>query len=703
MAVVTAPPKQTLYNKPALLSVGRTVRLLPEHTKPYRKRHLLLLILSISILVFATIETAVVVTRKSLNPRALFSEGATSVNEATKTTVKSSNGFSFSFDTKQFNATVHSQSLNGPVSNAELGQNSPLTSVTLTPLPSYVPANEAAAELEVKIEDDSAAFATFKSKIRTKTDISAITADYFAPNSTNTATISEESRTTEPIGGSLMTKTVYIVEPKFAGNPTRTIIWTAQVNQKPAALIVRGIIDGSKVPSSMAPIVNGMQFSTNIKVNGLSTTSKKSESTVEQKYAADLVSPAVVKIYHIVCGSLVYDGKVVSADTCNGASGSGFLVSKDGYVATNGHVVVYGAKDMLVNALLNDRQLLEQFLLGTRMSQRQVTEVLNRADLTASVISKIYDLPDSMLRLANQRSITVVATGYAPLEITDEAALKQMIAKFDSTENLKQASIIGYNYDAKDQLTVISDPKTGFTASDVALLKINVQNAPFIKLNSGPVTQNQKIMLFGFPTDADNQLTDNSKLGVTVTNGYISAIRDAAGGKGKLYQSDADASHGNSGGPAVDEFGQAIGLLTYRYSSGEEENAAKSYIRDIADFKDLVSAQNIALQTDSQTQTAWQEGLGLYGQAHYKEALKKFKLVKNLYPSHRLAGTYIDLSEQAIANGKNVKEPSLALLIIGIGMSLGGLLTAIVMIARHHGLHKIYRIYHQHRPAVHSA
>jgi hypothetical protein len=386
----------------------------------------------------------------------------------------------------------------------------------------------------------------------------------------------------------------------------------------------------------------------------------------------------------------------MATEVCEGLAGSGFIVSTDGYIGTNGHVVVYGAKDMLSGALLKNPILLAEFLKGTSLTGKQIQEVMSRPDLTASVVSKIYDLSDADLRLSNQRDLTVVALGTTPLELKNEQSARRMVDKFEDTASLKSARIVGYNYSPKDQLTVVSDPKKGFSASDVALLKIEAKDLPIVQLSNDPVTQNEKISLFGFPGDADNSLTDNSKLGVTVTNGAISSIRDAAGSTSKLYQSDADASQGNSGGPAVNEDGHVFGLLTYRFSSGESTDAAKSYIRDIKDFKDLMKSKDITPNTVSATQQAWQKGLDLYSKHHYSAAQTQFEKVKELYPPHRLADSYIDMSKQAVSEGKDIKDPSIPLLLLGIGAGVGGIGIGVIMIARHHGKHQVYKAFRRH-------
>lgn len=687
------------HHQPVLTAIGEVIHWLPHHAKPFRKRHILYLLAALLFIVVIAMEIAAATTRHSLDPRALFSEAATSPATNATIKVRSSNGFGFVFDNDQFTAkALASSSTDGLVT--DLSKNAPLNSVTLSPLPSQVPPAEAATELEVRVETDEAAFATFKASADKRSDITEITADYFAPKPTDVANISEEFRTTEVINSSLMTKTVYVVTPKFAGNPTKTIVWTTQVEGKPVALIIRGIIGEAVVPSSMQPVLSSMQFNTDAKVQGLSAFSKDKTVEIEQKYVADLVSPAVVKVYHIVCGSLEYEGVLLSDDVCTGSTGSGFLVSSDGYIATNGHVVVYGAKDMLVNALLSNRQLLEQFLSSTHLTTHEIEEVLARPDLTASVISKIYDVPDNHLRFSNQRELTVVALGQEPFDVRDQAALKRVVANFEPSDHLRQATVVGYDYESRDKLTVLSDPDAGFSASDVALLKTNINDAPMLSLDAGHVTQNQHITLFGFPSDADNELTDNTELGVTVTNGTVNAIRQAAGSSSKLYQSDADASRGNSGGPAVDSEGRVLGLLTYRYASGAGADSAKSYIRDINDFKDLLKSKNVTLTTESQTQEAWRNGLSLYSKRYYKKALVEFEKVSRLYPSHRLASTYIDMSKRAIEDGRNISDPPILLLWLSIGAGLGGLAMVVSVIARHHGHHRVYRVYHQHQPKL---
>ena len=111
MAVLTAPPKQTLHNQPALIALGEALHLLPHHTKPFRRRHIAFLAVCTMFVLALALEVGVVVTHRSLNPGLLFSRGAVPV-PATSSTVRSSQGFSFVFNNQQFTATVQSDSVN---------------------------------------------------------------------------------------------------------------------------------------------------------------------------------------------------------------------------------------------------------------------------------------------------------------------------------------------------------------------------------------------------------------------------------------------------------------------------------------------------------------------------------------------------------------------------------------------------------------
>ncbi len=401
------------------------------------------------------------------------------------------------------------------------------------------------------------------------------------------------------------------------------------------------------------------------------------------------VSTAVVKIYHFICGRLVLQGKAYGGDVCGASVGSGFLISSDGYIATNGHVVSKDAADILVGEFLRNPGLLAQFAASEGLTPDQTAE----GDVIASLLAKIYDLPESRLRLENKDEVILAALGEKPVTVETEKDIRTL--KVTADDNfIKKASVADIDYEPKDLLTIEQGTEAGFSASDVALLKIDIKDSPLIDLaDSSALQQNAAISVIGFPSDAENNLISNASLSPSITNGTISSIRNAKGSKSRLFQTDADASQGSSGSPAVNEAGQAFGILTYRFKDNNQTNAAKSYIRDIEDLKRLIGANNISLNTDSSTQKHWEEGLRQFNRSRYSAALSEFKIVYENYPAHRLVNTYAAQAQQAIKEGKDIKDTNYSLLGLIYGAIAGfvGVVIGAALIAHHHKSHQEYK------------
>ena len=99
---------------------------------------------------------------------------------------------------------------------------------------------------------------------------------------------------------------------------------------------------------------------------------------------------------------------------------------------------------------------------------------------------------------------------------------------------------------------------------DIALLKIDAGNLPFLRLgNSDKMRVGDTVLALGYPL----------YLGFSVTSGIISGIgRNMNAGQVDLatyIQTDADITFGNSGGPLVNNRGEVVGINTMIVSRGE--------------------------------------------------------------------------------------------------------------------------------------
>lgn len=668
-------------------------KLKPHHTKPYRKRHFGLLVIAAVFLLAIVFQAGFML--GASNQDVVQQQAPTPAANASLKNVVSSYGYSLSFDGTMFGAkatAIDAKGAGQTVPDNQLDANQQINLLTLRPKTGTVRAVVAASQFSVQVLPGTAEFDTLAAKSEnTDKPQSELAAQLMPITSGADFDVTKLSSTSDTLGdGTLTTKSTYQFVSKSTGGTSYAVVWNGVVKGHPFAVKLAGLINASTTPSEYEDIFATLKFEGQ-KVQGISFLSGQAyaaSNTIDSKYLSDTISPAVLKIYHIVCGELVV-GSVKLEDDCMGMSGSGFLVSSDGYIATNGHVVVQTAKDIFVQIVTSSPQNLVGFLRSIGLSDDQIVDLANDPQQLASVIAKIYDVSDEKIFLNNPREVTLVALGKDPLTLTEGDSIDKLL-NYEDSETMKRAEIIGSDYSGKDLLVAQSGDPQGFSSSDVALLKVKVSDAPVIGISAGQVTQNEKITVLGFPGDAENSLVDNSTLDVSVTNGSISAIKEAAGGKGKLYQSDADASHGNSGGPAVNDAGEAFGLLTYRVAGDDQGNAAKSYMRDINDFSKLAKDKNVTFNTTSKTQQAWAKGMELYSKNHFSAAKKEFAKVKTAYPAHRLVKTYIENADKQIAAGNDVKLFPVALLIGAAVLALAGVAVAVVLIIRHKTRHQAY-------------
>jgi S1-C subfamily serine protease len=645
-----------------------------SHHKPYVLWHIAVLVLT-GWVFFTSIFLVSLHFVAGPQQTAVLGSAAEIEQRLTTRQIVTPNGLSFEIDPFEFVLAAEGRDGDGEqytVKQDDIENDSGLVRLSIHPLQRHLLASDAGAQLEISFASET----------------EKISAGYGA---TKMELIKSEQ---ESLGELLMQRSLYkyVTTINGQGFETYSIHWSGIVNDELVLIKIHGL-NNTQPPVLYRRVLASLRMS-NGEVLGADSTasvlgSDSSETKLDRQYVIDAVSPAVVKIYHITCGTVVVDGQEVSRDTCDASTGSGFLISSSGHIATNGHVVEYHAEDALISALLKNPEALPNFLRYIGLNDEQIAASAESPQLLAAVIAKIYDAPSDAVKFKDKQSVLIVALGARPLVLESEAEARTAV-DWKDTDHLKKARLLASNYSAKDLFVVASDNETGFSSSDVAIIKVDASDTPYIKLFDGQVTQNQSISILGFPGDADNHLTDNHSLSPTVTNGSISAIRLAAGSSYRLYQSDADASAGNSGGPVIDNDGQTLGLLTYRFKSDKDIDAAKSYIRDINDIRRLAEEHDITLGGNSIAQAEWSKGLDHYSKDHYSKALAAFETVRRIYPAHRLASQYEQTAEDAIAAGRDVPDvPLWAIILASFGGATGAAWTTI-MIARHHHAHRAY-------------
>src|SRR5664279_5185482 len=289
------------------------------------------------------------------------------------------------------------------------------------------------------------------------------------------------------------------------------------------------------------------------------------------------------------------------------SSGTGFLVTEDGYVATNCHLI---DRD---NAFIRRQFLLSAF--------QQITEA-NISALENAWATHFSDQQKSIL-------YNTYASVYARLF---------SMALYD----LKKDIYIEYSVDADNgntssvkksaQVIIKGQPMPG---KDIAILKMDGDSAlPTLKIALDELPKvGEQVFVYGFPGPVtnNNYVASESAIEPTLTTGIVSAIKKSVAGW-PLIQMDANINRGSSGGPVCNEKGEVVALTTF----GSLENsgglaAGLNFAIPVSILQEYLDSAGV-LASPGEASEVFGDAVVFYDRELYKDALKKFKEVNELNP-----------------------------------------------------------------------
>ena len=352
--------------------------------------------------------------------------------------------------------------------------------------------------------------------------------------------------------------------------------------------------------------------------------------------------PAVVRIIDGAAGQILfqppgYSGQVYNVSAV--ALGSGFFISSNGYIATNAHVV----------SMTKDGEQKQKEILFYQLVQ-QIAQQYGKDP--RSLNTQFIDQHSQLQSFQSYHHVIIPDGSSFPFEIKSYGAPTG---------------------ESNDQ------------GKDVAVIKIEVKNAPVLKLaDSDKVQLQDHVTVIGYPGAADTfnsgLLSSRSALEATINDGKISAKKQATSGA-PILQTSTPATHGNSGGPVLNDANEVVGLLTFR---GDTVNG-----QEVSGFSFIVPSNTVMEYVKSAgssneqgpTDKAFQEGLDLYWNQYYSSAIPKFEEVKRLFPQHSEVDRLIQSSQQAKAEGKEKSSFPLWLVGVILGVLFIGLLLIIIIAA----------------------
>lgn len=365
----------------------------------------------------------------------------------------------------------------------------------------------------------------------------------------------------------------------------------------------------------------------------------KTSSISQAQKLAEYTKPAVVRIVdYAVVGWQFYnpDDPEVEAllaqmnyQTVVGGSGSGAVISSDGYIVTNAHVV------------------------------------------------ETTQLEDEEIATAALEQLAGVMADYFQVDFETAYEYMWTYTEYVGVERVLKVVLPGGDIldgEVKSYGAPVNEGK------DVAVLKIEGKNLPTLKLGNSDNVQNQdNIWVSGYPAAADSDLlSPDSSLVSSMNAGQISATDKKTEQGSPVLQINAAATHGNSGGPVINEKGEIIALLTFRGDTvnGQEVQGFNFTVpvNTVKEFVNQAGAENKSSNTD----TLFKEGLELYWGGYYKNALEKFEAVQRIYPNHSEIKKFITNSEQKVDESKILWSEYKTIFYIADGVA--GLLVIVLLV-----------------------
>jgi S1-C subfamily serine protease len=241
------------------------------------------------------------------------------------------------------------------------------------------------------------------------------------------------------------------------------------------------------------------------------------------------------------------------------------------------------------------------------------------------VVSSAHRPPEWLLRERTQKAVAQACGAAAG---TGRARLEPSISVLIANGVRLPASVVKY-----------SPPVGGeaMSGQDLALLKLDAADMPTLSLaDSAQARIGDRLHVIGFPSVvlSHELLNSSAKMDASVTSGAISGFKQDRANQ-PVIQTDAPAAGGNSGGPAVNDAGEVVGVLTFvTVSSDTQADIVQgfNFVIPAAAVVKFLDGTPVPRDERSRFNAAWHSGLRDYFAGNYRRARGELAEANRLLP-----------------------------------------------------------------------
>lgn len=318
------------------------------------------------------------------------------------------------------------------------------------------------------------------------------------------------------------------------------------------------------------------------------------------------------------------------------ASGSGFFVNQDGYLITAAHVVSPAKSDILA----------------------EVLDIEKQPDAIAQLEQDLKD--------AAHRDLGVTLSDAQAQQMASWA--ERYDAKYRTIDKVDPKYYLGFGTVVAGQSLTSTGTRASLMAQepvppgrDVAVLKADVSTVPALALASGDPQASAATYAIGYPREGylSEPPASDTTVKATLSSGSVNGNQKSMDGWTAIG-TNANVTHGNSGGPLLDKDGRVLGIVSFGDTDSQGKLlSGQNYFVPVSVLKQELQKASVKPAAGTLTSTYY-AALSQGDFRHYRKELPLLTDLQSGSNNEPYVKDDISSTQSAILAGQDQTPPKLS-------------------------------------------